>query len=219
MKPHFLARLAEDKGPPPAVELRSILEQAHQSPDRTAWFATRTPGREWDTAPSGGTSIAIIFHARTTDQSVDVVVAKLLARREQIPDDSIVRDLYAGHDGFNAWWRLAEPFAARLSSLDAIPGTSREGRTARQAFVGHLAFAYWEFNVFDLVVDLLQASGRVGAPRADLEGSRIVPRIPASWADSSPEQRAESIRRWAAIERPHTPPPPDEALLRESIYD
>lgn len=35
----------------------------------------------------------------------------------------------------------------------------------------------------------------------------------------SPAERAEAVRRWAALDRPHAPILTDEALSREQMYD
>lgn len=42
---------------------------------------------------------------------------------------------------------------------------------------------------------------------------------PAFWQTATPQERAEAVRRWAALERPIAPPLPDAALHREQMYD
>lgn len=42
---------------------------------------------------------------------------------------------------------------------------------------------------------------------------------PPSWQTATPQERAEAVRHWAALERPAAPPLPETALRREQMYD
>lgn len=39
------------------------------------------------------------------------------------------------------------------------------------------------------------------------------------WQTATPQERAEALRYWAALERPTAPPLPDAALHRDQLYD
>lgn len=39
------------------------------------------------------------------------------------------------------------------------------------------------------------------------------------WATATPAERAAAVRRWAALDRPATPPLSDAAVSREQMYD
>ena len=50
-------------------------------------------------------------------------------------------------------------------------------------------------------------------------GATLVLRPVASQPFSTPEERAAAVRRWAALDRPATPPLSDVAVSREQMYD
>jgi hypothetical protein len=156
MPHHFIAKLTPGGGPPPRVELARIVGQAAESENQTAWFATRKPGASWHPTLDGSPCVALIF-VRNDDGSIDAVVAEVRDRRTEIPDDPATQDLYRGHEGFAAWWLLADPVAVRLPSLEPVPGTSLEGKTAAEAFVGTLTFGYWSYDPLAQVVAHLRS--------------------------------------------------------------
>jgi hypothetical protein len=140
---HFITRLTADVEPHPRREFDHIITQAASSSDGCAWFATRVPGKAWKRAQRGKRSICILFY-RTEDGPLDVVAAEIAGRQDTRPDDPSVRELYPMDPGYTGWWRLTKPVRGQLPSLRDLPGHSRAGkRTAAEAFVGHLFFAYW----------------------------------------------------------------------------
>jgi hypothetical protein len=44
----FIAKITPDGGPTPREELARILDQAHNCPNREAWFPTHKRGANWD---------------------------------------------------------------------------------------------------------------------------------------------------------------------------
>lgn len=183
---HFIAKLTVGGGPHPLVELSRIIEQAADSVDQTAWFATKMKGAAWSLAPAGSPSIALIFF-KNPDGHVDAIVARILKRQDEVPENCDVQELYGQHEGFKACWLLADPFAIRLASLQQVPGKSSKSRTAADSFVGNLSFAYWSFDSFDQLVTQLRSVdipqiGAAGAPES------FAPRVnPAAEARSDSE--------------------------------
>lgn len=56
----------------------------------------------------------------------------------------------------------------------------------------------------------------------EMQGETIVLRPITAlpfWQTATPQERAESARQWAELERPPAPPIPDAALHRDQMYD
>src|SRR5208283_3821125 len=97
-------------------ELRRILDQADSSPDREAWFGTHKPGAAWDHA-----GVCILLASPT----LRGIIAEVVGRSNQMPDDPAARELYKdrdGHEEFTAWWRVRNPIPIQFKSLEEIPG-------------------------------------------------------------------------------------------------
>lgn len=134
----FIAKFAAGGGPPPLDLFAQILDQAASSPGREAWFATRVAGTQWSDV-----GICILLAAPT----LQAIVAEVIGRSDDMPDEPAVRELYRDHEGFAAWWHIRNPRRVQFHSYDAIPGygfKSRQG--AAYVFGGQAAFVYWDFG-------------------------------------------------------------------------
>jgi hypothetical protein len=145
---HFIAKFVQSKGPEPAEELQHIIDQAGDSEDGTAWFATRL-GTVWQPAPPPSCSVCLVFHDGRENRCIRAVVAKVLQRNTQAPDTPIgndLRDLYAGYGHFGSWWQVQDPVLVQFRSLELIPGVSENKlRTAHDTF-RRPTFDYWAFD-------------------------------------------------------------------------
>jgi len=76
-------------------------------------------------------------------------------------------------------------------------------------------------GALQLPADLLAALKPPARYIVELDGATLIlhPAEPPLWATASPAERADAVRRWAALERPTTPVLADTALSRENIYD
>jgi hypothetical protein len=145
---HFIAKIVCSKGPEPEEELQHIIDQAGDSEDGTAWFATRL-GTHWQPAPSPAGSVCLVFHDDRKNRSIRAVVAKVLQRNAQVPNTEVgkdLQDLYAGYGNFGSWWQVQDPVLVQFRSLELIPGVSEiKRRTASDTF-RRPTFAYWAFD-------------------------------------------------------------------------
>jgi hypothetical protein len=141
---HFVAKLSVEIEPHPARELDHIFHTA-RAPGHGAWFATRVPGKAWRPARRGTSDVCVVFY-RTQAGSFDAVAAEIEEHQFDRPDDTTVDALYPPDPEYKGWWRLVKPVRGRLDDLTQITGRSHTGgKTAAEAFKGHLSFAYWHF--------------------------------------------------------------------------
>ena len=92
---------------------------------------------------------------------------KIADRRDAVDLEPEAQVIYATHPEIATWWLLDSPRRHRLRSLAELPGRSEAGgKSASQSFVGSLSFAYWDFDLFELLGGLLQS---VEARRSDEE--------------------------------------------------
>ncbi len=173
MPHHFIARLTEGGGPAPPDELRHLIEEARRSPGSTAWLGMKKPGSLWRPTPGHSPSVVLAIHVEPTGR-VAAVLAKVVGRRSLVPEVASVRDFY-GTSGVSmkSWWEIIEPLSLTFPSLDQIPGHSMGGLRAWEAFRGPLSFAYWDFDVYDLLVTRVISPG---PSTAEVGGGRT-----ASW--------------------------------------
>jgi hypothetical protein len=94
---HFVAKFTEGGGPSPLQELERILDLADSSPTREAWFGTHKPGTDWD-----GPGICILL---AQGQS-DAIIAEVIDRASEAPDEPATTELYQGRGEFVAWWHV-----------------------------------------------------------------------------------------------------------------
>jgi hypothetical protein len=152
---NFVALLSAKAEPEPEGELTAIMDRARSAADGTTWFPTRKPGVSWRQSPE---AVCFIFR-RTSERGIDGVVARVLERREERPQDPALDATYVGLTGFGAWWRVGRPVRVRLPSISSLPGVTRAGNAAVVAFTGTtLSFAYWDFGLgFDDLIKKLAA--------------------------------------------------------------
>ena len=122
------------------LELQRVFEAAQEDPTGVTWIATRKPGAAFNLSPD---SELLAFTEERSGGAV-VLRARILARHERLPPDSLVRDMYEDYkDAFRAYWKIA---GACLKDMlvEELPGTTRSGRRVADAFRSQLSFAYWQ---------------------------------------------------------------------------
>ncbi|HEV3387128.1 MAG TPA: hypothetical protein VG097_20080, partial [Gemmata sp.] len=146
---HFIAKFVCGGGPDPEEELQHIIDQADNSEDGTAWFATKL-GAQWQPAPSPIHSMCIVFYNDPEKRCITAMIAKILQRNIRWPDTPVGKDLedmYEGYGNFGSWWQVQDPIMVQFQSLGHIPGVSQKtGQPARITFGAQTAFAYWTFD-------------------------------------------------------------------------
>jgi hypothetical protein len=146
----FTAKFTLGGGPLPEEELARILEQANNSPNREAWFGTRKAGVEWH---GPGICVLLAVPKRRNRRGArqrppwEALIAEVVERSDAMPNDTSVKELYEGHEGFNAWWQVRNPIAVQYDALDAVSGCGVKSRkNAADVLGGSVSFAYWDFG-------------------------------------------------------------------------
>ncbi len=136
----IIFRLTRRGGPEPMLELKRVFEAAQGDPSGVTWIATRKPGAAFNLSPDS----ELLAFAEDRSGSAVVLRARILARHERLPPDSLVRDMYEDYkDAFRAYWKIA---GARLKEMlvEDLPGATRSGKRVADAFGSQLSFAYWQ---------------------------------------------------------------------------
>src|SRR5579872_4975098 len=107
MPKHFIAKFTESGGPSPLGELERISDLADRSPTREGWFGTHKPGTDWT-----GPGICILIAAPT----LDGIIAEVIGRTREAPDEPATNELYRDRRGFVAWWRVRNPIRVKFAS-------------------------------------------------------------------------------------------------------
>ena len=139
---HFCIKLTSEGGPPPFQELERVARVAEENPVGVTYLATRKTGRS---LRIGDDSTCLAF-AVAGDGRVRFLRGRIVSRRDQLPPDGLLLDMYEGH-GFGVFWQLRDVTLVDLDGLHLVPGVSaRSGKTAAEAFTGSLTFAYWRLQ-------------------------------------------------------------------------
>ena len=145
MNTSFIAQFTDRGGPAPVSELNQIIDMFRGNPNET-WFPTSL-GKVWK--PSEDSRFLIFCR---TEEGVYAVSGKVLSRRNSIPDEDSVRNLYRGHD-YGNWWKVSDLKQHRWPRLESIPGVQIKSRKqASASFKGTATFAYWDFGGVDFDV-------------------------------------------------------------------
>ena len=135
----IIFRLTRGGGPEPVLELKRVFEAAQEDPAGVTWIATRKPGAEFIRSPNS----ELLAFAEKPAGSALVLRAGILARHERLPPDTLVRDMYEDYkDAFRAYWEITD-VSLREMLVEELPGATRSGRRAADAFGSQLSFAYW----------------------------------------------------------------------------
>ena len=185
---HFIAKFTVGGGPSPLLELERIIDLADSSPAREAWFGTHMPGADWE-----GPGTCILIAAPT----LEAIVAEVIDRTNEQPDEPAARELYRDRGEFAAWWHIRNPIRIRFKSLHEIPGCNwNSKRGAAEVFRSQVAFTYWDFGGASFE-GLASSAATVNqnAPRLAIPVGAVAPERASSAMDSCCE-------RWSRPEFP-----------------
>lgn len=141
----IIFRLTREGGPEPVFELNRVFEAAQEHPSGMTWIATRKPGAAFKLS---SVSELLAFTEGRAGSAL-VLRARIIARHESLPADTLVRDMYEDYEeAFRAYWKITE---VRLKEmvLEQLPGTTRSGKRVADAFGSQLSFAYWQPDALD----------------------------------------------------------------------